>query len=447
VISILRKEVQSATIVSTPHFGGCLKERSGALTCVLGPHHCLADEVYLAPYQHTTPQCQNPQELQRCEGSVFKNDDGLYCLTLKNKDCSSTSKTKTGICYFGQETDLASTASSYASFCAIGEYDCPIEYSFMNADDLEDTINPPRTCQVCTEATVPSSSEETPIRMHGYVVTSGGCFASDSSMDFLKCALESTDCTEGQQIFMSSDQLFEEMKIVPCPSTDLQVGACAKMPDDSIVDYCSNNEESCPYDLQYDTSSSKSQCTIHSNIETEEPTWFGHCESSTKRRCVWDKSECQVGVEEWVRPKSKLSTGLEGCSCEHVETGACFINNQFHCAVSKYACADINSYVSSHELHTDYGYTCHLCQPQRKQAVTPPDDTTNPPTNNDDEDFNDKKKRNSDDIGNSLAWELSLAAAALMSTVFLIVYTKTRKPKSQSTATTAISTHRNGYIA
>jgi len=266
----------------------------------------------------------------------------------------------TGMCY--QEID--GTIIADTSFCAIGEYDCPVGYTFMPAYELSKESNPPRTCRLCAEEDIAK------YELHESVVESGKCVSEDG--DYGNCALEETACNEGfGETFQSSSQL-QANGVNGCHSNIFQGGDCTANTGGKI---CVNYMGACESPNSF---TERSTCTIFADTTSSGnvPMYFGKCETPGDTeglgyRCVWQESECGDG-EEWI-PASKPTDWYDGCKCEDVETGACRDEDGNHyCAVSEFGCALNHIYVPSLETKdADVDLDCRLCQRSRTvKAVT-----------------------------------------------------------------------------
>jgi len=290
----------------------------------------------------------------------------------------------TGMCHL---TGVAPITAD-ASFCAVGGYDCPDKYTFMTSAMLLNLNDPPRVCTLCQEESVQG------VQLHESVVESGACYAYPGTINFRRCALESTECDAAVgEAFLSSQQVYD-MGHVPCRADDFTGGECTSGLD-SVS--CVNRAESCKFPPKF---IAKNSCTLHSDRGTAEgETWFGRCRRSTAkdviRWCVWGEEECKTGEGEVWYPAELDKDWLDGCNCENVKTGACRHDGEgaggqgYYCAVSKLGCEDPSSYVSSGDLEAQLGLDCRLCQPRRmptpnppvNQPVTPPTDSpVTPPT-------------------------------------------------------------------
>jgi len=211
------------------------------------------------------------------------------------------------------------------------------------------------------------------------VVYSGGCYATNGgenvfSDSFVRCALELTDC-QAEEFFLSSSEV-RERGHVPCRADEVQGGECGLGEGESGLGEeesgfgkgrigCTNKDESCKVPEEF---VSLDSCTVHEDLTTGEPTWFGHCSvlGEIDYRCVWGEGECDVQRGELYIAASWPDTWLGECRCEHVQTGAC--KNQdggYHCAVSEGGCAESDTYVSSLQLK-DAQVDCRLCHLSRE---------------------------------------------------------------------------------
>lgn len=287
------------------------------------------------------------------EGEVFRETNHLPWT-----DPCHCYDVPTGMCYLTGVTPITADAS----FCAVGGYDCPDRYTFMSSAGLLNMMDPPRECRLCQEESASGRQE-----LHESVVESGGCYVDDAI--FLRCALESTECTEGET-FHSSARMYE-LGHIPCPADDFPGGECTSGLD-SVQ--CTNRAESCKFPPKFVP---RDSCTMHSDREAGgDETWFGRCREpnakSDYRWCVWGEAECNTGLGEVWYPAELDRNWLDGCNCENVKTGACRHDGEgaggegYYCAVSKWGCEDPGTYVSSGVLMENLGLDCRLCQPRRK---------------------------------------------------------------------------------
>merc|ERR1740139_1454362 len=245
--------------------------------------------------------------------------------------------------------------------------------------------------------------------------------------------MESTDCcTECGEVFKSIAQV-RTLGQIPCPAEEISGGRCLSGLDQVE---CTNRAESCemPVKFSYDES-----CSLHSDLKNtmgSEPTHFPRCQEiwSTggdyrKHRCVWDKSECDVGPEEYNVVQKPVSW-FDGCSCEHVVTGACRSDDgEYYCAVSRDGCEIPDTYITSLKT-AEVGLDCRLCQPKR--VLEPP--TLFPTTEAHGKVINDRNNRSNvdeDESGSKFAIELiligSIGGSFLLSVVGTYFYYRNQK--------------------
>jgi len=269
----------------------------------------------------------------------------------------------TGLCHL----DGVSPLTADASFCAVGAYDCPGNYTFLSSVMLLNMNDPPRQCFLC------ENDELEEVLLHDSVVESGGCYSDGGFVDthFARCALESTECFD-EEVFMSSQQMYE-LGQIPCRADEFVGGDCTSGLD-SVG--CTNRAESCKVPSKF---VARDTCRMHKDeLNTGEHTYFGRCQSrdESDRWCVWGYKECNAALGEKWYPAEVDSNWLSACNCEHVKTGACRHDGGgaggegYYCAVSAMGCADPRTYVPSGLLEKQLGLDCRLCQP-RKQVFLP----------------------------------------------------------------------------
>lgn len=408
-------KTSSQMLLSTPRFGGCRDSQTDEVSCALAPRDCESVSQYVKPNDIEQEQCNNPLSVTigRCNSSI----DKFLCATSEN-GCEVVSKYQrnVGTCNVIQDTLVQSTDpttryplcsrktggttegrcvlteddcedGSYQtpealpwaescfchhvitgmcylpsgendadkSFCATGAYDCPDAYNFMSAPQLLNMDDPPRSCRLCREEDLDKNL------IHKEVVESGACYSSSGV--FLRCALESTECSAPES-FKSSVEVVEVGQ-VPCRTEELQAGYCASSLD---TVGCTNKANSCANSAKFE---SRDSCTLHSDLDTGEPTYFSRCRENRskggdwmKYRCVWQESECNADVEVYFTAAKPLNW-FDGCNCEHVHTGGCeYKAGKFHCAVSALGCADPTTYRRAIDMEK-MDIDCRLCQPIR----------------------------------------------------------------------------------
>jgi len=408
--------------IATPRFGGCLDSNTAQIDfCALSPKDCAANGngIYVKPDEISQNRCSSASQVEvgRCDSSLDDNlctysktscqisskhaRDGTcnvikdssadsmtrypYCrvlpefdpnepfrcvlsaddctekemaipiTTFAKKDPCYCHHVPTGICYLSTAAKI--TADS--SFCAVEQYDCPEAYRFMSAHQLLNMETPPRYCRLCQQGM-------SKVQLHEQVVEAGGCF---KNLNFMRCALQFTDCSlTNNEIFKSSPEM-REMGFVPCPAWEMKGGECTSSMEDIA---CTNTADSCLLPQKFVSDNS---CTMHSDVRTGLPAGFGHCQNSKSiknsnwenYRCVWQESECDVLNELWY-PASGQKDWFRGCKCEDVVTGGCTYNGEVHCAVSERACADPSTFRNAKQLEDD-GILCHLCHPKVRVKV------------------------------------------------------------------------------
>jgi len=405
---------------SSPRFGGCLDLVSGNITqCAFNPGECSSPLQYVKANDIPGSICSHAAQIPigRCTSSVDQNictissdacvvsqrflakDSGCSVVqdmssqssasayypqcgdrcVISPQDCEVTETFRqigslvwrdpcecndipTGICYLDDIFPI--TADS--SFCAVGEYDCPDSYSFMNATTLMNLKEKmPRSCTLCRQVDIIEAKMQ-----HENVVEAGGCYIGDV---FQKCALESTECPSGTT-FKSSVEV-RQLNQVPCPADEIVTGKCTSSMEQ--ID-CTGNAEGCFLPVKFEKNE---VCTVHSNKETNVASMYGMCRESSaeggnwrKHRCVWKKSECVEKIEIYWHARQPEGDWLEACQCEHTQTGGCAYSNGFetlyYCAVTELGCADPSSYLTSFEMNA-IGQTCMLCQPKRDRGSDP----------------------------------------------------------------------------
>lgn len=403
--------------ISSPRFGGCKDPNNddSISKCAFYPSDCGSPSNYVKAHEIEGNQCTHPAQVTigRCSSSVDKNicavssdaceiaakfesfdsecniveahypscnydgrcvvskgdceDDEIFYQVahLRWTDPCFCDKVPTGICYM----DAVSPITSDSSFCAVGLHDCPDGYSFLKANDLltMDSKEKPRTCNLCRQVDVTEAG-----MLHEQVVESGGCFSSFENK-FLNCALESSACPTNANY--KSPIEMRALDLVPCPADEITTGKCTSTLDQIE---CTSHPSACFLPEKFVSSES---CTVHSNVDNQDPTFYGMCRQNSaeggnwrEHRCTWQKSECEERIEIWWHARQPVNTWLEACHCEHVETGACeYVDGQdtkYYCAVSSKGCSDPSSYRTSFEMNA-IGHKCMLCQPKRDRGAEP----------------------------------------------------------------------------
>jgi len=300
--------------------------------CVLSGDECISGEEELLTFDQTT-------NFMRC-----------FCHVVP-----------IGMCFVKDELKTTDT-----TYCSVASYDCKDGYEFMPAFELDELLNPPRTCRLC------DLKDLAFFELHQSVVESGRCVATDG--DYGNCELESTACPTFYE-FQSSMEL-RSNGVMGCSAEVFDGGDCKADQGEAI--HCTNIAEACAPPAQY---TKRSTCTVHHDSLNDEPMYFGQCNSLTGEssegrdyRCVWQSSECDSTNEEY-RPASKPMDWYDGCTCENVVTGACQDPNsgEYYCAVSEFGCASNHKYITSLETQeVDIELDCRLCQRSRMPKSTNP---------------------------------------------------------------------------
>jgi len=406
---------------TTPYFGACLNPITAVLTCAFSPDTCPGTMSYVkpnnidltichTPHHVTIGRCKAFEDQNSCLPSVSLCKDPSNWIEMDN-DCTivedrstnydrltqypqcrlkgsleaeptrcvfshdecNTNELKvpmrennikclcydvpTGMCY-SSSTGSSTQPTALTSFCAVGPYDCGDGYDFMTAYTLSNIANPPRKCRLCQEEDIGNYN------LHETIVQSGGCYNKDGY--YIRCALESTECDDTQdETFRSSARLRKD-GVATCPADIFRGGVCTSEVDE--VD-CTHRKGACQVQEKFEV---EDTCSLHSDLTTNEPTYYGECRKIwstggdwTQYRCVWDRSECTDGTEEY-NTASKPVSWFDGCGCENVETGACKAadDGSYYCAVSAYACAAGDTYIPSRQTNV-LGLDCRLCHPKR----------------------------------------------------------------------------------
>jgi len=298
--------------------------------CVLSGDECISGEEELLTFDQTT-------NFMRC-----------FCHVVP-----------IGMCFVKDELKTTDT-----TYCSVASYDCKDGYEFMPAFELDELLNPPRTCRLC------DLKDLAFFELHQSVVESGRCVATDG--DYGNCELESTACPTFYE-FQSSMEL-RSNGVMGCSAEVFDGGDCKADQGEAI--HCTNIAEACAPPAQY---TKRSTCTVHHDSLNDEPMYFGQCNSLTGEssegrdyRCVWQSSECDSTNEEY-RPASKPMDWYDGCTCENVVTGACQEPNsgEYYCAVSELGCASGHTYINSLQTKSA-DLDCRLCQRSRIQKSADP---------------------------------------------------------------------------
>jgi len=161
--------------------------------CVLNRDECLPDIEDFIPMQ--TVDYEPPTEEQE-----------KYISISPPCTCQLVA---TGLCFL----TTINPPTSDSTFCAVGPWDCPLDYSYINALTLN-TLNKdpnqsaPRQCTLCR-----SEDINTVEIRHEHLVRAGGCYTNPTTLGFgdgsesiastedeafQRCVLEAEDCGEGE---------------------------------------------------------------------------------------------------------------------------------------------------------------------------------------------------------------------------------------------------------
>lgn len=176
--------------------------------------------------------------------------------------------------------------------------------------------------------------------------------------DTVGCALTKSECDDPAN-FLSSRQMqgWVSAHGGSCRWQDavrsIVLGRCKT---GGVETSCASDIEACP-DGTEEWNGPDPECTV-------ETTSFGRCDYGM---CAWSHEHCHED-NTW-------EAFDEGCSCEHVQVGACSRWNdnerEVFCAVSELACDEEQSWISPQEVKTAAGFDCFLC---RETSVDVPND-------------------------------------------------------------------------
>jgi len=203
-------------------------------------------------------------------------------------------------------------------------------------------------------------------------VESGGCFYSKSD-NFVSCALESTDCPDDDQYFLSTLEMVLGGMGSPCLSHDIPIGSCTGTGELAL---CANTAEVCSLPSAFEDFTAG--CNVRNNHhQSDQRTMYGGCDQGPQDMndidfCVWSKDDC-LDTEQYLNANLvKYATQENGiyngdCLCEEVQVGMCVHPmNGSYCAVTALGCDKESNWVSARELAelpTAYdSVECFLCE-------------------------------------------------------------------------------------
>lgn len=161
------------------------------------------------------------------------------------------------------------------------------------------------------------------------------------------CAFEASKCTN-PDTFLS----VRNMQTYHHGRSCLPQAAVKSMPLGRCGDgNCAPNEASCASMVGFvDSDPTNPWAPGTPNVCDTEKTVYGRCGD----RCSWSPDDCAAG-EEWTFPS-------QGCSCEHVQVGACEKDGIAFCAPSPNSCDAVDTWMGPLALTSAMDLECFLCR-------------------------------------------------------------------------------------
>lgn len=216
---------------------------------------------------------------------------------------------------------------------------------------------------------------------------------------FIKCALEPSDCEEGQD-FLGHDQDSQVMK--KCNANDWKIGRCIK------ENTCAARATDCAEDTSdANFNPDDGSCTFQRDKASEEPwdvanpafTQFGSCHNPLSPAedayyfCIYDPEECDTDNGEVYQTPSETAAAGVTCDCGSTHIYGCEVVGRVMCAAKANGCRDSSSMSNTpYEAWSPHyqkelrdtkqnGIDCRLCLKRNTPEPTPnPTTKTRRPT-------------------------------------------------------------------